>query len=419
MRAALPLLLAALLGACSAPPPERIEAGRLGTIALFRPEPPPRALVFLISDRSGLVPPLVREARELAKSGVAVVGVDLPSYLANLAASADGCHYVVAEIEALSQRLQRDLGFAGYRSPLLVGLGAGGTLAAAALAQSPAATLGGALALAPAPSLATRVPLCAGAKATPAPEGGFSYAIPDALPATLIRVDRGPIVKAVAPLLAESGAGSPEGLPTIELPARTPGPLLAVIWSGDGGWRDLDKTLGALLQDRGVSVVGVDSLRYFWRKRTPEEAAADLARTLASHRSEAVLLVGYSFGADALPAIYNRLAEVERARVVQISLLGLAATASFEFHVAGWLGAQSASELPVAPELARIDPRLVQCVFGADEKDSLCTAPALDGAERIGTTGGHHFDGNYAALAEKILAGAERRRALLSASPRP
>jgi type IV secretory pathway VirJ component len=421
MRTALVLGLLLLAG-CPAPPPERIDAGRLGSVVLFRPEPPPRALVFLFSDLPGLVPPLVREARSLAADGVAVVGVDLPGYLANLAAGADGCHYVVGEIEALAQRLERDLGFAGYRSPLLVGLGAGGTLAEAALAQAPAATLGGALALAAAPALVTRVPLCAGAPFAPAAGGGFSYTLPDALPATLIRVDRGPIARALEPLLAKSGAAADGGLPTIDLPPRTPGgPFLAVIWSGDGGWRDLDKTIGALLAERGVTVIGVDSLRYFWRKRAPEEAAADLAKVLAAARArsgaEATMLIGYSFGADALPAIYNRLPEAERARVVQLSLLGLAATASFEFHVAGWLGAQGGDELPVPPELARIEPRLVQCVYGADEKDSLCPTPALDGAERIATKGGHHFDGDYAALAAKILAGAERRRAQLTPGP--
>ena len=193
------------LAACSAPPPERIDAGRLGSVAVFRPAPPPRALVLLFSDLAGLVPPLVREARTLAASGVAVAAVDLPAYLANLAGSADGCHYVVGEIEALSQRLQRELGFPGYRSPILVGLGAGGTLAEGALAQAPPATIGGALALAAAPSLATRVPLCAGAASAPAPAGGFSYSLPEALPAPLVRADRGPIAKAIAPLLEATG----------------------------------------------------------------------------------------------------------------------------------------------------------------------------------------------------------------------
>jgi type IV secretory pathway VirJ component len=305
---------------------------------------------------------------------------------------------------------------------LLAGLGAGATLAEAALAQAPAATIGGALALAPAASLATRVPLCAGAPATPAPGGGFSYALPEALPGTLIRAERGPIAKALAPLLDEAAPDAGAMTP-IEIPLKGSGEVLAVILSGDGGWRDLDKTVGGSLRELGVAVVGVDSLRYFWRKRTPEEAASDLGKLLAAQRArvgaEAVILVGYSFGADALPALYNRLPDSERARVVQLSLLGLAPTASFEFHVAGWLGAEAAEELPVAPELARIDLRLVQCVYGAEEKESLCPTAALDGAERIGTSGGHHFDGNYGGLAVKIADGATRRRALLSERSRP
>ena len=82
--------------------------------------------------------------RALADENTAVVGVDLPSYLHGLASSDDGCHYVIAEIEDLSHQLERELGFAGYRSPVLAGVGAGGPLAYAALAQSPAATIGGA-----------------------------------------------------------------------------------------------------------------------------------------------------------------------------------------------------------------------------------------------------------------------------------
>ena len=61
------------------------------------------------------------------------------------------------------------------------------------------------------------------------------------------------------------------------------------------------------------------------------------------------------------------------------------------------------------PEIAKLDPALVQCFYGADEEDTACTAPEFDRAERIETAGGHHFDGDYAALAEKIMAGAKRR----------
>jgi type IV secretory pathway VirJ component len=123
-----------------------------------------------------------------------------------------------------------------------------------------------------------------------------------------------------------------------------------------------------------------------------------------------VLLIGYSFGADVLPASYNRMSPAMQSAVVQISLLGLAEKASFEFHVSSWLGLIGSDALPIAPEVARLDAAKVQCFCGQEEDDSLCRNPVLAGAELIETTGGHHFDGDYHALAHRIIAGYERRK---------
>jgi len=68
-------------------------------------------------------------------------------------------------------------------------------------------------------------------------------------------------------------------LPLIELPAPA-GNRLAVIVSGDGGWAAIDRELGNRLVARGIAVVGLDSLKYFWRKRDPDSAAQDFARVL-------------------------------------------------------------------------------------------------------------------------------------------
>ena len=48
----------------------------------------------------------------------------------------------------------------------------------------------------------------------------------------------------------------------------------------------------------------------------------------------------------------------------------------------------------------------VLCIYGADESGSLC--PKLDAKKFtvVKLKGGHHFDGNYAALAQQILAAA-------------
>jgi type IV secretory pathway VirJ component len=206
-------------------------------------------------------------------------------------------------------------------------------------------------------------------------------------------------------------------LPVVEIAAREPGRLAAIIYSGDGGWRDLDRTVGEALADRGVRVIGVDSLRYFWQAKTPERIAADLSRILAACRAAwgdvRFIVIGYSFGAGVLPFAVNRLSPADRSRIVQVSLLGLEPRAPFEIEVRGWLQqAPSESAAPVRPELQRLDPALVQCFYGTDETESLCRDPALARSEVIRTSGGHHFDGNYVGLAERILEGARRRMAL-------
>jgi len=440
VRGAAALGCAAALVACAPDAaPEHREEGRLGRVEFFHPSGPPSGFVILLSDAGGWSPAWERAGRALSERGAAVVGVDLGQYLAGLRASDDGCHYVVAELEDLSKRLQRELGSERYLSPIVAGAGEGATFAYAALAQAPAATLAGAVSVDPAPALATRVAFCPGAPATPAAGEGFCYGPRSPLPGfwrvdprAALPPDLAPLAE-VAPEVAETDAASRlvelvaesleaggratplRDLPLAELPVAKPGPLLAVIYSGDGGWRDIDKQIGEVLAEEGTPVVGVDSVRYFWRRRTPDQVARDLAAILR-HYTQAwgtrhVVLVGYSFGAGILPFAVNRLPEAERAQVVQVSLLGLAPRAAFEFHVSGWLGAGSREDPLVLPELLRLPIDLVQCFYGAEEAETLCRAPELARAELIGTRGGHHFDGDYAGLARRIAQGAARRLA--------
>jgi type IV secretory pathway VirJ component len=95
------------------------------------------------------------------------------------------------------------------------------------------------------------------------------------------------------------------GLPLVEVPATDGGEYLALILTGDGGWAALDKAVASGLVRRDISTLGWYSLSYFWRASTPDEASADLERSLrhylASWKKRRVLLIGYSFGADVLP----------------------------------------------------------------------------------------------------------------------
>jgi type IV secretory pathway VirJ component len=202
-------------------------------------------------------------------------------------------------------------------------------------------------------------------------------------------------------------------LPIQEVHASGSAEEFALLLTGDGGWAGLDQELAARLAGAGVPTVALNSLKYFWSARTADETARDVARILrhyfdAWHKAR-VLLVGYSFGADVLPFVVNRLPAELRARVASVSLLGIDSNASFEVRLTDWVGAD-AGGAPTRPELARITQLPVLCLYGEGERDSICPGLPAGGVQReqIGT--GHHFGGEYATLADRILAFARAPR---------
>ena len=161
--------------------------------------------------------------------------------------------------------------------------------------------------------------------------------------------------------------------------ALTSNNTFAVMLSGDGGWAGLDQDLAAELNRRGIPVVGFSSLRYFWSAQPPDHAARDINRIIshyaqAWHRSR-VLLIGYSFGADVLPFIVERLPGATRAQVDSVSLLGLSSAADFEVHISGWMPGDDKGEFPIAPVLRRMHDQKVLCVLGKGETTSACRLP--------------------------------------------
>jgi phosphatidylglycerol lysyltransferase len=428
-------------------PARAIETGNLGDVRQINPVGAMRGLVVLFSDARGWSPVSDDTAAALARDGALVVGVDLPTYLQRLdTLTGETCHSVVGDIESISRQIQRERGNTSYRTPIVAGLGEGGALAAIILAQAPAATIAGAVSYDPTTTVSSRIPLCSATSAEPG--GGFAYgpwrslpgfwmvAIPAGgdhpagrqriaalkaagTPVNVSNTTDGAVETLAAllhPLLSPGAIAPTAGianLPLVELPAEPRGALLAIVLSGDGGWRDVDRAIAQKLQSDGVSVVGWDSLRYFWSKKSPEQTARDLGAVIDTYTSRwgasKIALIGYSFGADVLPFAYDHLSPEAKVRVVQLSLLGFAPAANFQITVSGWLGAAPDKDaLPTEPALLPIDPTMVQCFYGANEDESEC--PLLMGkAEVIRVPGGHHFDNDYGALARRILDGFRRR----------
>lgn len=207
------------------------------------------------------------------------------------------------------------------------------------------------------------------------------------------------------------GEGTP--MPVVEVPAAKPSSTVTLFYSGDGGWRDLDRAVAEEMAKRDHSVVGIDALRYFWQHKSPEQGAADLSRLMKQYRekwgAQRFVLAGYSFGADVLPAFYNRLPKADQQQVDAVLLLALARSGSFEIEVQGWLG-KAGQEAPTGPELIKLPAAKVLCVYGKEEaSESGCTQPGAPG-EVLALPGGHHYDENYPALAERLVAAIAKRQ---------
>ena len=209
--------------------------------------------------------------------------------------------------------------------------------------------------------------------------------------------------------------GEHEPLPVIELPAKgNPQHPNSVTfyYSGDGGWRDLDKVSAEYMASHGYSVVGVDALKLFWQHRSVERSAKDLTYLMQEYRDKwgvnKFVLAGYSFGGDILPALYNRLSKVDQQSVQALIMIAFSKDANFEIEVSGWLG-QSGDEMKTAPEVAQIPEKKLFCIYGEEEKDdSGCLQPEMKG-EAFQLPGGHHFDENYQHLGQIIMQAIDKR----------
>lgn len=429
--------------------------GRFKDVTLYRPRGEATQFVLFLSGDNGWNGVVNDMAQMLADRGALVAGISVPQLFAQLEADASQCVFPDGDLENLSHFVQGYARLSTYHTPLLVGYSSGATLAYAMLAQAPGATFAGAISLGFCPGLDLKKPLCrgegvhftagkdghgvdlipaahlpaqwialhgtrdrvcstraaqsfatqvAGAQFVLLPNVAHFYTAPkDWQPQFLAAYDK--LAAATRPALPPPPATLAD-LPLIEVKAQKPGDAFAVLVSGDGGWAGLDQNVAAALAARGVPVVGLDSLRYFWTRRTPSGVASDLDRILryyAAHwKRSRVVLIGYSQGADVLPFALNRLPLATRPLVVQTVLMGLGQKASFEFHVGNWLG-DDPDAVAIAPEARRLNGAQTLCIYGSDETDSLC--PKLPGSSVHAQMlpGGHHFDGAYDELAALIL----------------
>src|SRR6185312_60041 len=198
-------------------------------------------------------------------------------------------------------------------------------------------------------------------------------------------------------------------LPIVELrAAHSTNNTVAIILSGDGGWADIDEQVGKRLQSRGIDVVGVD-MRDYLRSggRSPAVIGRDVSRIalryMALWKKHDVALVGYSRGSDLAPFAATNLAPDIRPHLTLIAMLALLERASFSYHFSDlWRTTSGKDDTPILPQLQALKGVPMVCVYGAEEKESLCRSAPAGLMTVIERKGKHHFDGNYNALGDIV-----------------
>jgi type IV secretory pathway VirJ component len=432
---------------------DTLRYGPFGPVVLYRAREHPSRVVLFVSGDGGWNQGVVRMAEALADRDALVVGIDIRRYLGG---ASNDCTYPAGDLEALSQWLQHRLGYPVYIPPLLAGYSSGAALVYLALAQAPPSTFLGALSLGFCLHLPGRRSYCRGPALGPpslgdergrrlaplhslaAPwielhgesDSSCTYAQAEAFVRGVAnaRIVRLPGVghgfgvesrwmpqlgaafdQLTRPAMNTAAAAAPavRDLPVVELRSRAGSPELAVVISGDGGWAGIDRQIGQTFAADGIPVVGLNSLQYFWKPKTPDQAANDLGRLLRHYLqawgASRVLLVGYSRGADVLPFMLTRLPPELQRRVSLVALVGPAHRASFEFHFSDLLTGGESGGRPTVPEIRRLQGFRLLCIYGDDETDSACPDLPPELARRVALPGGHHFGGAYLEIARRIL----------------
>jgi len=321
---------------------DTIRVGAFGKVTLYKPKTTPNAVVLFVSGDGGWNSGVIEMAKNIADQGALVAGIDIQHYFKAIKKQTSKCYYPAGDFEELSLILQKKLKLKQYLKPILIGYSSGATLVYGMLAQAPANTFNGALALGFCPDIETDRTLCDGSGLTShvlkkgkayyldktekltAPfivlqgitdqvcnyaetkkymEGlkqgklitlskvghGFSVTknwLPqfvDAYKEILNTPNYAKQKSEQNPLLKEQHlAPLPFEMPLTLIPSKNKdeNQPIAFVISGDGGWTSFDQSVGEALAEKGISVIGLDAQKYFWNAKTPSETASEISKAV-------------------------------------------------------------------------------------------------------------------------------------------
>lgn len=321
---------------------DTLTVGAFGKVTIYKPKTSPNAVVLFISGDGGWNSGVVDMAKNIVAQGALVAGIDIQHYYKQIKKEKLKCYYPAGDFEELSLMLQKKLKMKQYFKPILVGYSSGATLVYGMLAQAPANTFSGAIALGFCPDIETDKTLCDGLGLTShvLTEGKAYYLEKTekltapfiVLQGTIDQVcnyadtkkyiegmKQGKLISLPkvghgfsvtknwlpqfidsfkeilnTPTFAQQKSEQnsllkeqhlvplPFEMPLILIPTKSKDTSLPIAFliSGDGGWTSFDQSVSEALAEKGIAVVGLDAQKYFWNSKTPLETSNAIARAV-------------------------------------------------------------------------------------------------------------------------------------------
>lgn len=443
------ILASALSGSA---PPDSLNIDPFGKIFIYKKVDIPQNIAIIISGDAGWKYGVSDFAKIFSEMNTLVVGVDILQYYKALHQSKEDCLMVASDFVQLTAAVEKKYNFSDYKPPVIMGYSSGATLVYAILAQALSGTFIGGISIGFCSDIGLSNSFCQtnGLILKADPTGKKYFLQPDIKLGNPWIVLQGKLDKIcnfreVADFVQRTNNAELIQLPNVghdfskqadfmpqwkkafnqlltryqsELATETrtipfkniPAVIteakvadksapVALLISGDGGWYGFEQNIANHLSDYGISTIGLDSRKYFWKRKTPEETAKDITNQLIYYgnqwKKNRFILIGYSFGAEVVPFIINRLPVELRSKVVSAVLLSPDTFTDFEIHISNMLGmGNRQNTYNVTGEIIKMQSVPTLCIFGQNEKSPVPAMLAKTTVKIAQLPGDHHYKSN-------------------------
>lgn len=193
-------------------------------------------------------------------------------------------------------------------------------------------------------------------------------------------------------------------IPVIESRSDGKNDYYVILFTGNGGWRNLVRTVTWYLNSKNVSVLAINTKKYLWSERKPAQIACDLQTLIDRYNikwgQDKVVLMGYSMGAEVLPFAVNCMNYKYSNIYKDIILIGPWQKATFKVKLVDYVFDINQGT-DIYTELMKIKNKNVYVICD-DKPTSICHKGLEGEVDHVQLGGGHHFAGDYKTLLQLI-----------------